>query len=152
MNRFIEKFRYLGLIGVFGLMVAAIAAYAWGIIKTIGAVVSIVSSYGADPYISVTLIEVVDSFLIATALFVFAVSTYELFIADLALPDWMIAHNLSELKEKLGGVIVLVMVVKFVEHLVEWKNPTDTLQFAVSIAVVSVALIALNRTNGKEKK
>jgi uncharacterized membrane protein YqhA len=48
---------------------------------------------------------VIDAFLIAIALYVFTVSIYELFVADLNLPDWMIAHNLDELKAKLSGII-----------------------------------------------
>jgi uncharacterized membrane protein YqhA len=49
---------------------------------------------------------------------------YELFINKLALPDWMLAHNLHELKSKLGGVIVLVMVVKFLSTWLSGKTYT----------------------------
>jgi uncharacterized membrane protein YqhA len=108
------------------------------------------ASYGQDPYIAISLIELVDSFLIATVLFVFAVSMYELFINPLPLPDWMLAHNLQELKDKLGGVIILVMVVTFLEHLVEWKDPYDSMLFAVAVAVVSLVLIALGRFGTKD--
>ena len=55
-----------------------------------------------------------------------------------ALPDWMLAHDLNELKDKLGGVIILVMVVKFLEHLVEWEDPQGSLFFAIAVAVVSI--------------
>ena len=72
------------------------------------------------------LIAVVDVFLIATVLFVVAVSLYEMFIGDLKLPEWMVAHNLYELKSKLSGVIILVMAMKFLEKLVDWKAPQDT--------------------------
>jgi uncharacterized membrane protein YqhA len=98
----------------------------------------------------VSLIELVDSFLIATALFVFAVSMYEMFIEDIALPEWMVAKNLPQLKDKLGGVIILVMVVTFLEHLVEWQAPYDSLLFALAVGIVSAALIALSRFGGKE--
>jgi hypothetical protein len=40
-------------------------------------------------------------------------------------------------------VIILVMVVKFLEHLVEWKAAFDSFLFALAVAVVSAALIAL---------
>jgi len=88
--------------------------------------------------------------LIATALYVFSVSMYELFIDKLNLPNWMLAYDLLELKEKLGGVIVLVMVVKFLEYLVEWKDPNSSLFFAISVAVVSASLIALGYFGRKE--
>lgn len=152
MGRLMEKTRYLGYIGVFALLFAALAAFGWGVVKTINAISVIVASYGKDPYIAVLLIELVDSFLIATALYVFSVSMYELFIDKLALPNWMLAHDLHELKDKLGGVIVLVMVVKFLEHLVEWKDPNGSLLFAISVAVVSGSLIALGYFGRKEKE
>jgi uncharacterized membrane protein YqhA len=57
----------------------------------------------------------------------------------------MVPHDLQELKDKLAGVIVLVMVVKFLEHLVEWDHPMDSLLFALAVGVVSAALIGLSR-------
>jgi len=150
MGKLMEKTRYLGYIGVFSLLFAALAALGWGVVKTVNAISVIITSYGKDPYIAVLLIEVVDSFLIATALYVFSVSMYELFIDKLNLPNWMLAHNLLELKDKLGGVIVLVMAVKFLEHLVEWKDPNASLFFALSVAVVSASLIALGYFGKKE--
>jgi len=145
-----EKTRYLGYIGVFSLLFAALAALGWGVVKTVNAISVIITSYGKDPYIAILLIEVVDSFLIATALYVFSVSMYELYIDKLNLPNWMLAHNLLELKDKLGGVIVLVMAVKFLEHLAEWKDPNASLFFAISVAVVSAALIALGYFGRKD--
>jgi uncharacterized membrane protein YqhA len=150
MGRLLESTRYASIIGVISLLVASIAAFAWGAVKTIRAVIIIITSYGQDKFIAVSLIEIVDSLLIATALFVFAASMYELFISKLALPNWMLAHDLYELKEKLGGVIILVMVVKFLERLVEWKDPYNSLLFAVAIAFVSAAIIALNHFSRRE--
>jgi uncharacterized membrane protein YqhA len=150
MGKLLEKTRYVSILGVISLLLASVAAFLWGVAKTIDAVVLIVASYGKDPFIAVSLIEVVESLLTATALFVFAVSMYELFIADLDLPDWMVARDLYQLKDKLGGVVVLVMVVKFVERLVEWKDPYESFLFAVAIAVVSATLIALSHFGKKE--
>ena len=150
MGKLLEKTRYLGYIGVIALLFAALAAFGWGVVKTVNAISVIIASSGKDPYIAVMLIELVDSFLIATALYVFSVSMYELFIGKLTLPNWMVAHNLHELKEKLGGVIILVMAVKFLEHLVEWTDPNSSLLFAISVTLVSASLIALGYFGGKE--
>ena len=150
MARLLEKSRYIGLIGIISLLLASLTAFLWGAVKTVTAILAIIGSYGKDPYIAVSLIELVDSFLIATALFVFAVSMYEMFIEKIALPEWMLANNLPELKEKLGGVIILVMVVTFLEHLVEWKAPLDSLLFAIAVGIASAALIALSRFGDRE--
>lgn len=150
MNRFLERTRYISYIGIFSLLLASIAGFGWGALHAFNTIQLIITSSGNNDYISVALIEIVDKFLIATALYIFSVGLYELFIDKLPLPDWMLSHNLHDLKSKLGGVIILVMVVKFLEHLVDWKNPMDTLLFALAIGVVSAALIALNRFGGSD--
>lgn len=150
MTRLIEGTRYVALVGVVSLLLASVAAFGWGAIKTVDAAIVILSSYGKDPYIAVLLIEIVDSLLIATALYVFAVSMYELFIGKLTLPDWMLAHDLHELKNKLGGVIILVMVVKFLERLVEWRDAYTSLLFAIAVGIVSAAIVAMGYFSKRE--
>lgn len=143
MRKLIEASRYLSLIAVVSLLLASLLGFVLGAIKTGKAFAATLKSGGQDPLIVVQLIQIADAFLIATALFVFAVSLYELFIEKLDLPDWMLAHNLPQLKAKLSSVLILVMGATFVEHLVEWKNAQDTLLFGLAIAVVSGALILL---------
>ncbi|HEY3312484.1 MAG TPA: YqhA family protein [Anaerolineales bacterium] len=142
MSILLEKSRYLAIIGVLGLLVASLAAFMWGIFQTAHVLVLIAESLGTDGGITVALIEIVDIFLIATTLLIFAVNLYELFIADVELPEWMVAHDLHELKTKLSSMIVLVMAVKFVEKLAEVKDYGDLLQFGVAVALVSGVLIA----------
>jgi hypothetical protein len=36
------------------------------------------------------------------------------------------------------------MAVKFLEHLVEWKNPNESLSFAIAVSVVAATLIAFS--------
>lgn len=149
MKGFIEKSRYLSLIAVFSLLLASALAFGVGAVKTAKAVITIFEGDDLGSLILVAFIQIADVFLLATALFVFAVSLYELFIGPLDLPDWMVAHNLPELKAKLGSVLVLVMAATFVEHLVQWQQAADTLMFALAIAVVSAALIVLNNSSKK---
>ena len=118
--------------------------------KTAKVVMTIVTTYGQGASIADDLIELVDAFLIAVALFIFAASLYELFIGKLNLPDWMLAHNLYELKSKLSGVIVLVMAVKFLEQVIVWQNAYETLLFGLAIGIVSAVLIALSYFNPKD--
>jgi len=138
----LEGSRYLALAGVISLLIAAIAAFIWGSMKTADAVLLVFRSLGQDPSITIKLIEIVDSFLIATAILIFAVSLYELFIGALNLPKWMLAHNLYELKGKLSSMVVLVMGVKFLEKVLDVKDPTVLLSTGISIALVSAVLIA----------
>jgi uncharacterized membrane protein YqhA len=150
MERILQRSKNLVLIAVTSLLVASAAAFIWGAVKTVLVIKGLVVSYGKDPLSLITLIELMDTFLIATALLIFAVGLYELFIKDIVLPDWLVIHNLHDLKAKLGSVIILVMAVTFLKHLVEWREPLNTLFFGIAIAVVSASLIAFSHYGGKD--
>lgn len=150
MGKILSFTRYLILIAVLALVVTALAGFGWGVIKTVDAVALVLSSLGKDPGIIIALVEVVDAFLVATAVLIFGMGLYELFIGELNLPAWIQIHNLHDLKAKLGGVLVLVMAVKFLEKLAEWKNAQETLFFALAIAIISAVLIAFSVFGGKD--
>jgi len=150
MKAILEKSRYLALVGVISLLVAAVAAFAWGTLKTVHAVMLVVESLGKDAAITIEFIEIIDSFLIATAILIFTVSLYELFIGEINVPEWMLAHNLYELKAKLSSMVVLVMGVKFLQKLVELKNTTELMQTGIAIAIVSAVLIAFGYFGKKD--
>ena len=150
MNKFLASTRYLAVIGVVALLVAALAAFGWGVVLTMDAVILIAASLGQAAGITIALVEIVDAFLIATTLLLFSLGIYELVVGDLPLPEWMQIHNLHDLKSKLGGLLVLVMAVKFLEKLAEWKNGQETLFFALAIAVVGAVLIAFSVFGGKD--
>jgi uncharacterized membrane protein YqhA len=150
MKYILERSKYLALIGVIALLFAAVAAFAWGTLKTVDTILLVLSSMGRDKAITVELIEIVDSFLIATALLIFAVSLYELFIDKLNLPDWMLAHDLHDLKAKLSSMIVLVMGVKFLEKILDVKDTNDLLRIGIATALMSAVLIAFGYFGKKD--
>jgi uncharacterized membrane protein YqhA len=129
---------------------AAVAAFAWGTLKTVDTISLVLSSMGRDKAITVEFVEIVDSFLIATALLIFAVSLYELFIDKLDLPDWMLAHDLYDLKTKLSSMIVLVMAVKFLEKLLDVKDAKALMQIGIATALMSAVLIAFGYFGKKD--
>ena len=150
MKIILEKSRYLAIVGVISLLLASVAAFAWGALKTFHVVMLVIESLGADAAITVEFIEIVDSFLIATAILIFTVSLYELFIGEINVPDWMLAHNLYELKAKLSSMIVLVMAVKFLQKLIEIKSANELFLTGVATAVVSAVLIAFGYFGKKD--
>lgn len=142
MKAILEKSRYLAMIGVVSLLCASVAAFVWGTLKTFQVVMLMLESGVANAALTVKFIEIVDSFLIATAILIFTVSLYELFIGEINVPEWMLAHNLYELKAKLSSMIVLVMAVKFLEKLIDFKDANELLLYGLAITVVSAVLIA----------
>ena len=150
MKYILERSKYLALIGVIALLFAAVVAFAWGTLKTVDTISLVLSSMGRDKAITVELIEIVDSFLVATALLIFSVSLYELFIDKLNLPDWMLAHDLHDLKAKLSSMIVLVMGVKFLEKILDVKDSNDLLRIGIATTLMSAALIAFGYFGKKD--
>lgn len=150
MKLVLEKSKYLALIGVISLLIATVAAFAWGTMKTVATIGLVFNTMGKDARITIAFIEIVDSFLIATAILIFAVSLYELFIGPLELPDWMLAHNLYELKAKLSSMIVLVMGVKFLQKLLESKDTNDLLRTGIATALMSAVMIAFGYFGKKD--
>jgi uncharacterized membrane protein YqhA len=75
---------------------------------------------------------------------------YELFIGEINVPEWMLAHNLYELKAKLSSMIVLVMAVKFLQKLLDTKDANDLLLRGLATAVMSAVLIAFGYFGKKD--
>ncbi|HNC09625.1 MAG TPA: YqhA family protein [Anaerolineales bacterium] len=150
MKSILERSRYLALIGIISLLVASFAAFIWGTIKTVFTTLLVIQTLGKDSTITIELIELIDIFLIATTILIFAASLYELFIGKLDMPEWMLAHDLYELKSKLSSMIVLVMAVKFLQKMIDVKDTQELLQRGIATALVSAVLIAFGYFGKKD--
>ena len=150
MRTILEKSRYLALIGIIPLLVASVAAFAWGLLQTVQVVVLGFSSLGTDKALILGFLLIVDIFLIATTLLIFTISLYELFIGEINAPEWMLAHSLNDLKVKLSSMMILVMAIKFLEIFMKGGNSQDIFWMGLSVALVSSALIAFGYFGKKE--
>jgi uncharacterized protein (TIGR00645 family) len=146
----LEKSRYLVLIGIIPMLIASVAAFAWGLMQTVQVVVLGFTSLGMDKALVLGFLLIVDIFLIATTLLIFTISLYELFIGEIDAPDWMIAHSLNDLKIKLSSMMVLVMAIKFLEMFMKGGNAQDLLWTGLAISLVSGVLIAFGYYGKKE--
>lgn len=144
MKAIIENTKYITLVAVIALMLSAVGAFIWGALKTYNALALIVASRGKDPEISAYMIQVIDAFLVALAIYIFALSIYVLFIGPVNMPDGMLAHNYHELKVRLGGLIILVAAVYFVEKVIEGGEGLQLLYTGAAITLVSAALVAFS--------
>lgn len=137
------------IIAVISLMVSSFAALLWGVTKTYRAIEAIFEGNSETNSVPYYLIHSVDAFLISIVLFMLAASIYELFIGKLDVPEWIPAHNFYELKNKLGGMIILVMAVEFVGRLFKGQEGLPLLYTALSVAVVSGVLIGFGMVSSK---
>lgn len=137
--------RYLIMIAVAGTFLSALTLLVYGGISVMQQITdtvlnSTVSSKGAK-VLALGFIENADIFLVATALYIMSLGLYELFIDDaIALPEWLVIHNLDDLKGKLIGVIIVVMAVVFLGHVVKWHGETEILYLGGAIALVVAGL------------
>lgn len=139
MGRIVASTRYLALAGVFFGLLATLAAFAWGGIKTVLLVIKL--AHGELEGMAVGLVQIMDGFLIAAGLLIFSLGLYELFVGDIELPGWLVIKDLDSLKAKLAGVIAIVMAVAFLERLENLENVRGLLEAGVSTALVSAVLV-----------
>jgi uncharacterized membrane protein YqhA len=147
-RRIVAGSRYLIVVAVAGIFVAASALLLYGALQTYALVVdafgSSISSKGAKALVLAAM-ELVDLFLLATVMYVImyviAAGLYELFIDDtLPLPNWLEIHNLDDLKSKLIGVVVVVLGVLFLGQVIAWDGQRDLLGYGAAIALIVAAL------------
>jgi len=139
MNRVISSTRYLALAGVVFGLIAALAAFVWGGLKTVLLVIKL--AHGEVDGMAVSLVQVMDGFLIASGLLILALGLYELFIGEIELPQWLVLHDLDALKAKLAGVIVMVIAVTFLERLEANTDARGVLEAGIGASLVSAVLV-----------
>ena len=101
------------------------------------------------------IVEVIDGYLLATIMLIFAFGLYELFISRIDVASkhremasrLLLINSLDDLKDRLAKVVLLILIVKFFEHALRmsFPNPFDLLELAVGIALVSVAIFLSHR-------
>jgi uncharacterized membrane protein YqhA len=95
----------------------------------------------AGKFLSVTVTEMIDLYLIGLVLIIFALGLYQLFIdSDIDLPEWLDTPSFDVLKARLLIVIVVVLAVLFLGYA---STATDGIMIAglgIGIGVVIVAI------------
>jgi uncharacterized membrane protein YqhA len=133
--------RYLVAAPIGGLFIAAVVLTIVAVVDVFKITVDAATSHGSLNHTVVGFIEVADIFLLAVVLYIMSLGLYELFIdPNLPLPDWLVVRSLEDLKEKLVGVVVVVLGIFFLGRLIESSNPQEVLYLGVGIAAVIAAL------------
>ena len=81
-----------------------------------------------------------------------ALGLYELFIdPNLDLPDWLTFSSFDDLKNKLIGVVIVVLAVLFLGSVVSWDGSRDMLGIGAGVALVIGALTYFLSTSKDDK-
>ena len=145
MTRFFAATRYLIIIPIIGLGLAAAAIFIVGGFHLIQLLVQ--GTGRALGFIEVevkgmVIIEILDQvhqFLIGTVLYITSIGFYQLFIKEIEFPGWLRIHSTEELETSLIGVVVVVLAVDFLGA-VFIEGSTDLLSHGSSIALAIAAL------------
>src|SRR5437764_11870401 len=119
--------RFFILIAVVGSFIASAAAMTYGGLATATIVLQTFhtpdfSEKGAK-LLSVGLVTMIDMFLLGTVLYIIAIGLYELFIdPSLPMPSWLRIATLDDLKERLLGVVAVLLAVTFLGSAVTWDG------------------------------
>jgi uncharacterized membrane protein YqhA len=141
----IGRSRYLLIVGILALIVGAIEACIASIVNAVHVVESFLHHEGyANGVLGV--LHMLDAFLVAAVLLIVAIGTYGLFIEPIeGVPPTLKVKSFHELKARFASILILFMAVTFVEHLVAWDQPLNTLIFAGAIVAVELSLVAYSR-------
>lgn len=139
-----ERLRFLIVIAVCGLAVTTLVTLLWASGRAVDLVVVLAHGGWRQDSAVISLLEVVDLFLLATVQLIVALGLFELFVADLHLPEWLTVHNLGDLKRPIIQVLVVIVVIKFVERML-LTGALETLYFGTATAVVTLALAVFIR-------
>lgn len=148
MTRILLKSRYLIILPIIGLALAAAAFFIYGgigLMKLLYNVTLIWFGLVAKPaevgqgVIIFEVVEYVHTFLIGTVLYITAMGFYQLFIRELDFPAWLKIDSTDELETKLIGVTVVVLAVNFMGAIFV-GGTNDLLQYGAGVALPIAAL------------
>ena len=133
--------RFVATVPATGLLIAAI-------VLAVGTFISLVITSGEYVLGEISLheltieyVEDADAFLLAVALYILSIGLVNLFISEnIDLPKWLEFHDFDDLKERLTGVIVVMIGVFFLGHVLKGAQGIDTLWIGLGCAAIIVAL------------
>ncbi len=95
-------------------------------------------------HVAVEFIESIDLFLLGTVLYIISLGLYELFIDDsLPMPRWLVISSFDDLKERLLGIVIVLLAVSFLGFVVAWDGNTNILALGAGVGLVLLALSVL---------
>jgi uncharacterized membrane protein YqhA len=149
--------RYIVLIAVAGTFIAALSLKAYEAVVIGATLVDVIEagkiSAKDSKSLALGLIEAVDVFPIAIAMYIISLSLYTLFVDDsLPVPAWMNVRHLDDLKANLVSVAIAVLAVLFLREAVAWDGERHLLEIGAAVALVIASLtFYLGKDSGRKE-
>ena len=160
--------RFLVLIPVLGILIAAIVMFVKGSIEIAQGINAFFDKFSGlratsldDTNIILSFIPAIDNYLFATVLLIISMGLYELFISpidpkcrkDKTPPAWLSITEWDELKAHTGEVIIMILIVNFfkVSFSIIYDHPIDLLILGGGILMTAGALVITHFVSRKIK-
>lgn len=141
--KFISATRYLAIVPIVGLAIAAATMFGFGGLGLISFILRSITELSGGHATEVLpifeLLEYVHQFLIGTVLYITAMGLYQLFIQDVPLPIWMKTESSEDLENNLVGVTVVVLAIEFLGAVFSGRQD-NLLEYGAGIALPIAAL------------
>lgn len=163
--------RYLSIIAVVGSIISSVILFIQGIVIIYEGLFEYFknehSQTGSERTYELfeQIVSSVDVFLFALVLIIFGVGVYELFVTQVdpveqnhdSRPSWLRISSVDDLKSSLGKVILMVLIVSFFKHVLEfthWNEAVSMLYMSIGIVLIAAALYLAHKSNeeGHETK
>ncbi|XP_071721653.1 uncharacterized protein [Rutidosis leptorrhynchoides] len=163
-ERVIYASRFLTLMAVVGSLLGSLLCF----VKGCTYIVASFTQYFADrAKVIILLVEAIDTYLLGTVMLVFGMGLYELFVSNLDIakegvqyrsnlfglftlkerPRWLDVKTVSELKTKVGHVIVMLLLIGLFDKSkrASIQSAPDLLCFSASVLLSSGSLFLLSK-------
>ncbi len=146
MEKLLINCRFLLVIPVIGCIMLTIGAIFIGIARIVTTSIAFfndpVFSAKMSKALALSIIEIIDLFLIATVAYIVAVGLYKLFISAeiFEFPSQLKINTLQDLEAKIIGVIIAALAVAFLGQAASTDDIASLLNYGGGIALVIVAL------------
>lgn len=128
------------IIGIGAMVAAAVTLLVFSAFETVRYILFLATPLGPEltsREVYLASIKLIDAILLATILQVVAMGLYALFIdADVPLPRWMRTGDVDGLKNKLAGIIAVMLGVLFLEQVI--GNPLGPALLPLGLATAAV--------------
>lgn len=158
-ENFLWSSRYLVLLAVVSSLLASLILFLIGTFDIVKLIIDLVNAgRGTGPAVDLhgavlgTIVGSIDIFLIAVVSLIFSFGLYELFISHIDAADTTESSNILDigsldvLKDKIGQVIIMALVVRFFQFVLALKmeNISQMMLFAASVGILSLALFLMH--------
>ena len=158
--------RFLVLLAVLGVLLAAIVMFVKGCVEVIQGIRAFWTGFLGfqptpldDKNVMLSFVPAVDNYLFATILLIISMGLYELFISEIdpksrkdkTRPTWLVIHDLDDLTSRIGQVVIMILVVSFfrLSFTISYDHPIDLLILGAGVLLISGSLVVAHYVPGR---